>query len=56
MKIDTDKWTTQQALAKKLKQSRQVVQNWVQRGKIKTKYIPEWNNTLVDANHKNEKG
>lgn len=48
--IDTDKWTTQAKLAKKLKTSRQNISNRVKRNQIATKEIAELNLVLVDKN------
>jgi antitoxin component of RelBE/YafQ-DinJ toxin-antitoxin module len=48
IKIDGDTWITQQALADKLGCTIQKVHNWVQRGNIQTKHIPEFNITLVN--------
>lgn len=48
--IDTDVWTTQAKLAKKLKVKRQAVNNWITREQIKIKHIPELDLTLVDKN------
>ncbi len=47
--INPKKWIPAHVLAARLKVSRQVVHNWIKRGKIKTKKIPEWGMTLVDA-------
>jgi hypothetical protein len=52
-KIDSTIWVTQQALANELttssyKCSVQRVHNWIRRGKIDTKFIPELNITLVN--------
>lgn len=47
--IDQKKWLPAHVLAARLKVSRQVVHNWVKRGKVKTKEVPEWQMTLVDA-------
>jgi len=54
MKIDTEKWITQQKLAEKTGATRQLVQYWVKesrKGKhrLKILVVPEWGMTLVDA-------
>ena len=46
--INTDTWVTQQMLAVELKTSVQRVHNWIKRGKITSKFVPELNITLVD--------
>ncbi len=51
MRIDTKKWIPPSALAKKLKVGKQVVNNWIIRGKIKVLDVPEWDIRLVDAAH-----
>ena len=47
-KIDSKIWVTQQSLANELGASVQRVHNWIGRGKIETKFIPELNITLVN--------
>jgi predicted site-specific integrase-resolvase len=47
--IDPRKWLPANVLSARLKVSRQVVHNWIKRGKVKTKEVPEWDMTLVDA-------
>lgn len=46
--IDYTIWITQQQLATELNTTVQRVHNWVQRGKIEIKKIPELNITLVN--------
>lgn len=47
VKIDTTKWTTTWRFAKEKQVSRQVVNNWIRRGKIEAKYIEELDLKLV---------
>lgn len=48
--IDTDKWTTQSKLAKKLKTTRQNINIMIRRKQIEIKEIKELDLTLVDKN------
>lgn len=41
-------WVTQAKLAKDLKVPSQYVSNWIIRGKIKSKYFPDFDKTLVN--------
>lgn len=49
MIIDTKKWIPPTMLADRLKVSKQVVNNWIARGKLKVLEVPEWGMRFVDA-------
>lgn len=50
MKIDTEKWIPPTMLADRLKVGKQVVNNWIARGKLKVLNVPDWDMRMVDAN------
>ncbi len=50
IRIDNSKWITQQALADDLGISIQRVHNWIKRGNVEAKVIPELRITLVNRN------
>jgi len=50
VKIDTDKWATMWQYTKQKNISRQVLSNWIRRGKVKTRYIESLDLTLILVN------
>ena len=47
IRIDTNKWTTPMQYARMQGVSKQVVNNWIKRGKVETKYIAELDLRLI---------
>lgn len=45
--LDSKKWLTQTQYAKKVKVKKQVVNNWIRRGKLEVRHIPDWDLTLI---------
>lgn len=48
--IDTEIWVTSWVLAKELNVTRQVVNNWMRRGKVEVWYIEELDIKLIKRN------
>lgn len=50
VKIDTSKWITTWQYTKQKGITRQVLSNWIRRGKVETKMIDELDLTLIRIN------
>lgn len=50
VKIDTSKWITMWQYTKQKGITRQVLSNWIRRGKVETKMIDELDLTLIRIN------